>query len=178
MLRRATMMMVVVVATASALRTQEPESLAERLRQVEERLKKLESGSPTQPGTVRAPQVLERLDLGGELRLRGQFRNVGTYAPAPALLSRRDDSLLNEMRTRINFDAVVTKRLRAYVQVQDSRVLGGLSGSTAAPAANAARGAAVTDLHQGYLELDRIGGAPIKLQAGRFTMAYGDQRLV
>lgn len=107
-----------------------------------------------------------RLSFSGQIRARAETTNVESFATA-ARKRGSDQSLL---RVRLAAEADAGRDLKAYLQVQDSRVFG----SEASVSANTAN----LDLHQGYLDVLKLGGLPLDLRAGRMELSYGDQRLV
>ena len=66
--------------------------------------------------------------------------------------------------------------MRAFVQVQDSRLWGGENPALALGTLDG--DADQLDLHQAYFELDSLGGQPLAVRVGRQELAYGNQRLV
>lgn len=108
-----------------------------------------------------------KLTLGGQLRARAESASIQSYA-SPGLRRAQDLFLL---RTRVNVDAdMPEQRLKAFVQLQDSRTAG------QEPAVNANE--RNLDLHQGYIDVLSLWDAPLDLRVGRWEMSYGDQRLV
>lgn len=81
-----------------------------------------------------------------------------------------------QLRSRIAVDAVVDSVARVFVQLQDSRTMGGtdLNGRTVSgtllPKNN-------VDLHQAFVELPHLGGTQLYLKAGRFEVSLGNERL-
>ncbi|OGS40349.1 MAG: hypothetical protein A2506_11695 [Elusimicrobia bacterium RIFOXYD12_FULL_66_9] len=107
-----------------------------------------------------------KLSFSGQIRARGEATNVESFT-SPARKHGVDQALL---RVRLAADADAGHDIKAYLQIQDSRVFG----SEASVAANTAN----LDLHQGYLDVLKLGGLPLDLRAGRMELSYGDQRLV
>lgn len=107
------------------------------------------------------------LVLGGQLRLRTEYRTVSLYgAPDPG----DTDEDLTIQRTRIHADAGLSEHIRIFVEIQDSRTWGeelGPLGDTMG-----------VDLHQGFLELDDVLGSGLTLRAGRFEQSLWNQRLL
>lgn len=103
----------------------------------------------------------------GEIRQRSELDARGF---------ENNPTSLHLLRTRLagQFDA--TGDVSAFVQVQDSRVLGegspGRGRGTLDPAAGA------IDLHQAYFEARNLLGAPLRLRVGRQELIFGNQRLV
>jgi hypothetical protein len=101
--------------------------------------------------------------ISGEVRLRSE-------AARPAAAEEWDNFTL--LRTRIGLSATLNPTIRAFVQLQDSRVFG-QAPTTLSPAAN------TFDLHQGFVELtSTLGELPAGLRAGRQEIVLGNERLV
>ena len=109
------------------------------------------------------------LDFSGQVRVRCELddRSFDTAATA------RTFAL---MRTRVNVDATVDSNAHAFIQFQDSRTLGGgdqfdnwQSGTT-----NDGKN---VDIHQAYIQLDRIWIDGLGARAGRFEYTFGNQRV-
>lgn len=73
-------------------------------------------------------------------------------------------------RTRLGVWLSPSKNLSGYVQIQDSRVWG-TEPSTVSDQKN-------LDLHQGYLKIDKLFGAPVDLQLGRQEYKIANERLM
>ncbi len=122
---------------------------------------------------VKAPLV-ESLTIGGQIRLRGEVKDVASYPAAPATMDPKPSSDTIAERVRLHLDAAVVKNLRAFVQIQDSRTWGDESsvGSLNADSAELM-------LKQGFLEVLNIGDVPFSVKAGRIEVPnLGDQRLI
>ncbi|MGQ0613374.1 MAG: alginate export family protein [Planctomycetaceae bacterium] len=148
---------------------------------LEERVRKLEAGAmaeeveryladyPAQPFTAEGASSLLpgglRLKISGEARIREEVQHR-LYAPMDPAGSRSLD--FAHMRTRLRFDIDVDDNLGVVVELQDVRILGE-GGSTTADAEG-------LDLKRATIVVRRIGGHPVTVEAGRFVMAYGDQR--
>ncbi len=84
------------------------------------------------------------------------------------------DTLINdwtEMRARLGVTATVDSNLTAFIQIQDSKVFGadGTSGITT--------GSDNVDLHQAYIQIDRLWKNGIGIKAGRFGFNLGNERI-
>lgn len=71
-------------------------------------------------------------------------------------------------RVRLGASATVADNVSFYFQAQDSRIFGEET-SVSSNQKN-------LDLHQGYVKLSKLFSAPLSVQAGRFTVNYGDER--
>ena len=105
--------------------------------------------------------------LSGELRIRGEAR-INLYAPGDP---NGDNSLyFVHMRTRLRFDIEVRENIDVRIVFQDLRnwgeelsTIGVIKG---------------VDLQQGVMILKDLFGEPLVLEAGRFTMKYGNERII
>jgi hypothetical protein len=131
-------------------------------------------GDSPAPNAVVAPRS-QFITISGQLRLRFEWRDPfdyrlpGTFG-RPADQSVGDDNDRVEQRTRLNFDARVIDDVRVFIQLSDSRLWGeelGVLNETNQ-----------VDLHQGYVDIEAVFGAPITVRAGRQELSYGDQRLI
>jgi hypothetical protein len=101
--------------------------------------------------------------VSGEVRLR-------TEAARPTAETEWDNFTL--LRTRVGLLATVNPSVRAFVQLQDSRVFG-QANTTLSPSTN------TFDLHQGYIDLSTtLREVPVALRAGRQEIILGNERLV
>lgn len=80
------------------------------------------------------------------------------------------------LRTRLAVDARPTTRLRAFVQVQDSRLWGGENPALALGTLDG--DADQFDVHQAFFEVDSLGGRGLAARVGRQEIVVGNQRLV
>jgi hypothetical protein len=111
--------------------------------------------------------IIKSITLGGQIRIRGEYRNPTSYVNAPTAY-RSDELFLT--RIRINLKFSVTDDIDVFVQPQDERQWG-QEFSVLSDERN-------LDLHQGYVELRNLLGEPLSIKAGRMELSYGDQRLV
>ncbi len=150
-----------------------------------EKKKEVISEKPAEKVTEKAEKKEEpqKLVVGGQLRLRSE--NMFHYDPFTPAASNNDANIL--LRARINLDANPVEHVRVFVQPQFSRVFGQennsiannntlVTGNTSNTAFNVAND--VFDLHQGYIDLTKIGGSDFSLRLGRQELSYGDERLV
>lgn len=107
-----------------------------------------------------------KLTFSGQIRARAEAASVESFS-TPGKKRGVDQALL---RVRLALDADPGHDLKAYLQIQDSRVFG----SEASVVTNTAN----LDLHQGYLDVLNLGGVPVDLRVGRMELSYGDQRLL
>lgn len=114
------------------------------------------AGQPQEGVAVHAPGI-EKLEIGGEARLRWESRDP--VPPVTGGLSESDAI----GRFRVHLDATVDELLSGFVQFQETVM------SQGTPSADF--------LRQGFLYLRDIYEI-LDLQAGRFEMSYGNQRMV
>ncbi len=79
------------------------------------------------------------------------------------------------LRTRINVDAKVNDNAHAFVQFQDSRLVGGAT-FTGQQQSGTLKDGKNVDVHQAYLKIDNLFGAGWGAMAGRFEVNFGNQR--
>jgi len=80
------------------------------------------------------------------------------------------------MRTRIAIDAIVDSNAHAFVQFQDSRMFGDTDqfGQLQSGTLNDGKN---VDIHQAYIQVDRIAVDGLGVKAGRFEFNLGNQRV-
>ena len=103
--------------------------------------------------------------LSGEARFRPEWRDDRDLDS-----DLDDDTRQAFMRLRLGAEATYKDNYRVFVQAQDSRIAGQET-STIANERN-------LDIHQGYLEIRRLGTDRLSLTLGRQEWAYGEERLV
>ena len=112
--------------------------------------------------------LVEKATAGGQIRLRGEYRDPMDYASA-ATVDAADEIVL--LRARVHLDLEIRKDLRAFLQLQDSRAFGE-EGTVQTDLES-------TDLHQAWMKVTELGGVPLALQAGRMEVpTLGDGRLM
>ena len=117
----------------------------------------------------------QRIAISGQLRMRFEsrdpfdYRLPGTFGrPGSDTFGADDDRV--EQRTRIRFDARATDHVRVFAELQDYR----LWGSESSVLSNEKN----VDLHQAYVDVEKLFGEELVLRAGRQELSYGDQRMV
>jgi len=105
--------------------------------------------------------------ISGEIRVRPEYRQ---NFDLDGTKDDRDFATLSRIRLAVS--VLPVKDLTALVQIEDSRQWG----SEASTIANEKN----IDLHQGYLKAEHLlsDSFPVSIQAGRFEMIYGDERLI
>jgi hypothetical protein len=81
-----------------------------------------------------------------------------------------------DLRTRVGLEAIVDGNTHAFVQLQDSRRMGGYDqfGHRTSGQLNDGKN---VDVHQAYFEVDRLLVDGLGFKAGRFEMNFGNQRV-
>jgi hypothetical protein len=186
--------LLLAAAAAAAAQDAAPESELDRTkRQVEELLRRVQQlegrdaaakdsveravrdyleKSPPAPrggGNVTAPGV-KSLKFSGQV-LTWWERWDGTYRATDPLGSDVQD--VGWLRVFLRADAEITDDLRARVEVRDARAFGQETATNAQLQANGAG----LDLKEGWFEAEGLPG-DLAFRAGRFTLGYGDERLV
>jgi len=113
---------------------------------------------------------LKSLKVSGENRIRGEIRS-NLYSPLDPFGD--DDFDWVHMRTRLRFDVGVNDHIDAIVELQDVRYWG-QSGTTVSVNTN---GTGV-DLKLGEVIFKNLLDSPLEIEAGRYVMFYGNQRLI
>lgn len=103
--------------------------------------------------------------LDGQLRYRYEWSDRDFDAG-------RDGVAFNLLRTRLGVHFLPAAHTEVFVQFQDARTLGEETSTLTDGAADN------LDLHQGFLRLSDLFGAPVDLQLGRFEVRYGGERLL
>jgi hypothetical protein len=112
--------------------------------------------------------------FGGEYRLRSEYRNNSDYNADAS-----DADSFWAQRVRLTANAKATDDASVKITVQDTRTWGAtglLSDDTADD--DVTTNDNFVDLHEAYVNVDKLLGHPISLRAGRQELVYGDQRQV
>ncbi len=125
----------------------------------------------TMGALVAAPASADtEIDISGQIRVRsegdGRSFDTSTIAGTHTL-----------MRTRVNLAAEASRNTSAFIQFQDSRTLGGANQSGAWQSGGLNDGRNV-DLHQAYINIDRLWIDGLGIKAGRFEFTMGNQRVL
>lgn len=129
-------------------------------------------------GAEEKPSVwYDKVSIGGELRLRSE-----SQLHYLALTGGVNNDSFVLLRVRPHLEAKPVDGVRIFMQPQFSRIFAQeestIAGNNDLPGGLFANGNNVFDLHQGYLDLNKIGGSIVSLRLGRQELAYGDERLV
>ncbi len=110
-----------------------------------------------------------KVDVSGQVRFRKEVdrRNFNSFYKAETY---------SFLRTRININAEVNENAHAFIQFQDSRIIGDKTvfGGNQSGGLNDGKN---VDIHQAYLKLDNIFGEGWGAQLGRFEVNFGNQRV-
>ncbi len=123
------------------------------------------------------PASAADVTFGGEYRLRGEYTNNKDFNE-----NTNDNSDFWGQRIRLTANAKATDDTTVKITLQDTRTWGrAANGSSTATAGGPNLTDSVhdfVDLHEGFVNVDNLFGAPLSLKAGRQELNYGDQRLV
>ncbi len=78
----------------------------------------------------------------------------------------------NFLRTQLGIGIQADENISAFIQLQDSRVMGSEFSTLFDGSAD------FFDLHQGYLKVEKLFWEPLDLKLGRMEVNYGEQRLI
>lgn len=103
------------------------------------------------------------LDVSAQIRARQQMNNKDFNSDLAT-------NNFSELRTRLNLKFSPVENISGLVQLQDSRVYG-TEPSTLASIDN-------IDLHQAFVQVNKLFNLPLNLKLGRMELSFGPQRLV
>jgi len=104
------------------------------------------------------------LDVGVQVRWRPETERT-------VVSSQAMTEAVQHLRTRVTLDFAPGATTHARVMLQDSRTLGVMGSGSLANDTNAG-------VHEAYLKIDEFFHPNLMLQAGRFELVYGNQRLL
>lgn len=119
------------------------------------------------PPEINVKTNAKSVTIGGQLRARAEYRSPIGYTNKTNMDA--DDDIYS-LRTRLSADFLANDKVRAFVQVQDSRQFG--------QETSIASNDNLVDMHQGYADISDFISDKLSLRAGRFEMSYGDQRMI
>lgn len=108
------------------------------------------------------------LKFSGQVRTRMEYDDRSIYSSYSPLYT--------DMRTRFSVTADVDSSVHAFIQFQDSRRFGALANDRPANSTNADN--KNVDLHQAWLAVDNFPIKNLRLQAGRFELSFGNERVI
>ncbi len=106
--------------------------------------------------------IAQSVDWSGQLRVRSEM-DSRNFDPDSA------PNTYTLMRSRLGADIQLDDRLSIFLQAQDSRVFG--QAGTLTNESN-------LDLHQGYIESERILSDLVGFRVGRMELSYGNERIL
>jgi hypothetical protein len=112
-----------------------------------------------------APSMAADVTLSGQYRLRGEYRSNPTFA------ADEPSQTFYGQRVRLTANAKATDDTSVKITLQDTRTWGATDRTTD-------NGDNTIDLHESYLNVDKLLGTPVTLKVGRQELVYGDQRLL
>ncbi len=116
------------------------------------------------------PSLAEtEVNFTGQVRVRTEGDKRSFQAGAPT----KETTFL---RTRLALEAIYEEYTHVFIQLQDSRTWGGTTQSGQGASGTLADGENV-DLHQAFIKMDRLFGPNWGLQAGRYELNLGNQRV-
>jgi hypothetical protein len=122
---------------------------------------------------------VDKLTIGGEARVRYEYRVGGTFGATKA-----NESAASH-RVRINVGYDLTPDVSFFAQIQDARVWGcegavacnSLGSGIGTVSTNGVFNGAGVDLHQGYILVKNILTPGLSAKIGRQEIIFGDHRL-
>ncbi|UCC43598.1 MAG: alginate export family protein [Candidatus Zixiibacteriota bacterium] len=108
------------------------------------------------------------VESGGQVRIRGEIadKSFGDAETQRTFVA---------MRTRVNLTARVDDNATAFVQFQDTRTLGGYD-QFSQPQSGTLYDGKNVDIHQAYVQMDKIWWDGFGARVGRFEFILGNQR--
>ncbi|MBI1911979.1 MAG: alginate export family protein [Deltaproteobacteria bacterium] len=119
------------------------------------------------------PSSAADVTFGGQYRLRGEYRNNADFNKN---VNDHTDSW--GQRVRLTANAKATDDVSVKITLQDTRTWGAATSAAGGPNLTDDGTSNVTDLHESYVNVDNLLGAPVSFRAGRQELAYGDERLI
>lgn len=116
------------------------------------------------------------ITFSGQYRLRTEWRDDVNFNKDVAPGTQDDWA----QRVRLTANVKATDDTSVKITLQDSRVWGteGLATGGGPNLTTLGTQGNRLDLHEAYLNVDNVLGAPVTLRAGRQELVYGDQRLI
>ncbi len=118
------------------------------------------------------PASAADVTFGGEYRLRGEYINNADFNG-----NANDNTDFWDQRVRLTTNVKATDDTTIKITLQDSRRWGAAQAAAGGPALTDT-GNNNVDLHESFVNVENLFGAPVSLKAGRQELNYGDQRLV
>ncbi len=133
----------------------------------------LGGGSLVAPDPAFAKFDVDKLTIGGDIRVRGEFRRGIDYG-----LTEKDDAfVLNKMRLRVGYD--VSPDVQFFTEIQQSTKWGEPSaGAGNLGANNNSVDGASLGVRQAYILVKNAGVRNLSLKIGRQKLIFGNHRLL
>jgi hypothetical protein len=143
----------------------QPKTMGRPANSPSSRVASLQTLSSPMPQVSAEKDKSERIEVGGQIRFRAEVRQN-----ADLNSSVGDVADFVGQRLRFHIRAKLSDQIETYLQFQDSRLWG--QELTTSSNDN------LTDLHQGYFQVNDFLKPGLSLRAGRQEMAYGSDRLI
>jgi len=119
------------------------------------------------------PASATDVTFSGQYRVRGEYRNNVDYNDDAA-----DAVASMTQRVRLTANAEAAEDTTVKITLQDTRTFGQAGdGATTGTLTDSGSNNTV-DLHEAYLNVDKIFGTPVNFRIGRQELNYGDERLI
>jgi len=120
------------------------------------------------------PASATDVTFSGQYRVRGEYRENATNFDDDT----NDTAASMTQRVRLTANAEAAEDTTVKITLQDTRTFGqagdgALSGTLTDFSSNN-----MVDLHEAYLNLEKIFGTPVNFRVGRQELNYGDERLI
>lgn len=118
------------------------------------------------------PASAADVTFSGQYRVRGEYRDNADF-------NKNVDDIQSVIgqRVRLTANAKATDDTSVKITLQDTRNWGTVTGGPDSGPGLTDTGNTL-DLHESYLNVDNIFGAPVSFRAGRQELVYGDERLI
>ncbi len=107
--------------------------------------------------------------FSGQIRLREEI-DKRDFDTAKTFLTYAN------LRTRFGVEAIVDNNTHAFIQFQDSRLMGGNT-QFGKPASSGLNDGKNVDVHQAYIQVDRLLVDGLGMKIGRFEVNFGNERV-
>jgi hypothetical protein len=111
---------------------------------------------------------LQNVEVGGQIRIRGNWYDFDDDAPETSFI---------EQRTRLSVKADFTDEVSAFIEVDNYNIWGTDFRSNYITGLDGAGGGDVA-LYQSYIEANEMWGTPLRLRIGRQELSFGNEWLV
>jgi len=132
----------------------------------------LGGGSLIAPDPAFAKYDASKLTIGGDVRVRGEFRRGATFGTTES----DDFFVLNKMRLRVGYD--VSPDVQFFTEIQQSTSWGLPGTASNLGANNNSVDGASLGTRQAYIGVKNAGVRNLNLKIGRQKLVFGNQRLL